>query len=72
MNLCKGICERFKAKDFKGKIRYEIGQKHCSKCSVFISYQKVRCPCCQCILRITPRSNRCRKDFQERKDNSRY
>ena len=72
MNLCKGICVRFKATDFKGKIRYEKGQKHCSKCSIFLVYSEIRCPCCHCILRITPRANRCRKGFQERKNNVRH
>lgn len=64
MNICKGICVRFKAKSYKGKNRYEMGQKCCTKCDIFMFYDDIRCPCCACKLRVTPRGNKSRKKLQ--------
>lgn len=72
MNICKGVCIRFEIKKFNGKIRYENNQKLCTQCNVFIDYADARCPCCRCVLRITPRAGKYRKLFQERKDSFRY
>ena len=46
VNVCKGICNKFKAIGFKGRHRYEKGQKLCPICSEFLEYPGVRCPCC--------------------------
>jgi len=72
MNICKGICLKIEIKKFNGKIRYENNQKLCTQCNVFIDCSDARCPCCRCVLRITPRAGKYRKLFQERKDELRY
>ena len=61
MNICKGICVKFKATESKGGDRYAIGQKLCSKCGLFLFCNDTRCPCCKCVLRITPKSSKFRK-----------
>lgn len=63
VNICKGICIRFKATGHKGKHRYEDGQKLCPVCSEFLRYAGVRCPCCGVKLRKTPRANKARKEI---------
>lgn len=68
MNVCKGICVRFKAIGYKGKHRYEKGQKLCSICASFLDYSGTRCPCCMVKLRITPRENRARKKIHEKRN----
>ena len=68
MNMCKGLCESYKLTSFKSTKRYEENQKRCSKCDVYIVSSDVRCPCCRCKLRITPRENKARKTLLEKKD----
>ncbi len=67
VNVCKGICIRFKAIGFKGKHRYDNGQKLCPTCSKFLTYSGVRCPCFSVKLRSTPRGNRARKEIHEKR-----
>ena len=67
MNVCKGICTRFKAIGYKGRHRYENGQKRCPVCSEFLQCPDVRCPCCGVMLRVTPRANKARKEIQEKR-----
>jgi len=62
MITCKGICVKFKAKNYKGYKRYAAGQKMCPACEIFIVYDDARCPCCKCTLRVTPRSGKARKE----------
>ena len=72
VNLCKGVCERFAIKKFNGKnTRYENNQKRCPICEVYMDWSDIRCPCCRCILRMTPRANKSRKLFHERKNDVR-
>lgn len=61
MNICKGLCERFEAKNISGYTRYESGQKRCSQCSIFIIFLNARCPCCQTKLRLRSRLNKVQK-----------
>jgi len=68
MNTCKGICHEYRATGYKGKHRYENGQKLCSVCSQFLEYAGIRCPCCTVILRTTPRGNRARKEIHEKRE----
>jgi hypothetical protein len=52
---CKGICNRFQAFKSKGKTnlgRYAMNQKRCQMCSIFISYDRLICPCCHYKLRL--------------------
>jgi len=52
---CNGICENFKAtKPHKGG-RYEIGQKRCTSCAIFVYHGGLFCPCCNMRLRHTSR-----------------
>ena len=46
MNVCKGICIEYKAIGYKGRHRYDDGQKRCPICEEFLKYLGVRCPCC--------------------------
>ena len=55
---CKGFCIDFKAKRAPNGSRYEYGQKRCSLCSIFLSIQGARCPCCGAILRTKSRNKR--------------
>ena len=59
---CKGLCEHIKAEKLPNGLKYKSGQKHCTFCSVFVSTPRVRCPCCNGILRTGPRSRRNRLD----------
>jgi hypothetical protein len=40
------------------KIRYEIGQKRCTFCGIFMAIDDVRCICCKAVLRTKPRSKK--------------
>ena len=56
---CRGICEMNQAEPAPNKIRYEIGQKRCTFCGIFLSIQDARCICCKAVLRTKAR---CKKD----------
>lgn len=66
-NVCKGICVQYKALGYKGKHRYEDGQKRCPICEEFIKWDGVRCPCCCVILRITPKDSKARQRMIQKK-----
>ncbi|RDJ31199.1 MAG: hypothetical protein DWQ18_03525 [Crenarchaeota archaeon] len=68
MNSCKGICQKFKAKTYRGKSRYEDGQRRCQTCTIFLKWSKNRCPCCNSLLRITPRANNSRKTLRKKRN----
>ena len=55
---CRNICTRYQAKAVPNKIRYEIGQKRCTFCGIFLTLDDVRCICCKAVLRTKPRSKR--------------
>lgn len=55
---CKGICEDYKGKRVPNGSRYQVGQKRCSMCSVFLTVESLRCPCCGAILRTKSRSKK--------------
>ena len=55
---CKGICLRYEARPAPNKIRYEIGQKRCTFCGLFLKVDDVRCVCCKAVLRTKPRSGK--------------
>ncbi len=67
-SVCKGICNRYKAIGYKGRHRYEDGQKRCPVCEEFLKYLGVRCPCCSVKLRTTPRGNKARKEIHEKRN----
>jgi hypothetical protein len=41
--------------------RYEIGQKRCQICEIFINCSGSRCPCCHTSLRTKPRTKKYRE-----------
>ena len=55
---CKGICMRHKAKPVPNRIRYDIGQKRCTFCGIFLAIDDARCICCKAVLRTKPRSKK--------------
>lgn len=57
---CNGICQTYKAAKPLKISRYEIGQKRCSKCSIFLIWDGVYCPCCNVLLRTKPKTTRSR------------
>jgi len=65
MSMCKGICVRFKATSYQNpKGRYASGQKRCKSCSIFITHDQIRCPCCGHQLRAGPRSRKLRRAYR--------
>lgn len=64
MNVCKGICTKYRAEGYEGRHRYENGQKLCPVCEIFMTYAGIRCPCCGVKLRITPRANKARREIR--------
>ncbi len=50
---CKGVCSREKAEPVKG---FHTGQKYCSVCTIYITTEKIFCPCCKRKYRVKKRS----------------
>ena len=65
--VCKGICTRYKTPKPSRVGRFTDGQKKCRICDIFIKYDGYRCPCCNYILRTSPRG---RSKFIESKEES--
>jgi hypothetical protein len=55
---CRGICQMHKAVPVPNKIRYEIGQKRCTFCGIFLSVEDTRCICCRAVLRTKARGKK--------------
>lgn len=55
-NTCKGICKKYKANKPFGRSRYDVGQKKCQICGIFVKWDGLYCPCCCCKLRTKPRN----------------
>lgn len=55
---CKGICILHQAEPTPNKVRYDMGQKRCTYCGIFILTEKIRCLCCKTILRTKPRGKK--------------
>ena len=51
LNICKGICDRYKTKKVSP---YVNGVVWCSICQVFMKINEDRCPCCHCQARKKP------------------
>jgi len=47
-----------KADPVPNKIRYEIGQKRCTFCGIFLAINDTRCICCKAVLRTKPRGKK--------------
>jgi len=62
--VCKGICIKYKAGKIYGQNnRYEVGQKRCSVCELFIIWDGKHCPCCGYMLRTNPRGTLARRQM---------
>ena len=59
---CKGLCLRYKADPAPNKLRYEIGQKHCTFCGLFLKVNEIRCICCKAVLRTKSRGKKKNKE----------
>ena len=68
VNMCKGICDGYKAVGHGRQNRYENGQKMCPLCEKFLTYAGIRCPCCSVKLRTTPRGNKARKEIHKKRN----
>ena len=55
---CRGICLLHKADPVPNAIRYEMGQKRCTFCGLFLTTEKTRCICCQAVLRTRARGKK--------------
>ena len=55
---CRNICQMHKAEPAANKIRYQLGQKRCTFCAIFLSITDSRCICCKAVLRTNPRSKK--------------
>jgi hypothetical protein len=55
---CRGICQIHKADAVPNKIRYDIGQKRCTFCGIFLDIEDTRCICCKAVLRTRARSKK--------------
>jgi predicted amidophosphoribosyltransferase len=64
---CKGICSNHEVKSpyLIHSGRYELGQKRCSVCEVYLIWDKRFCPCCGTALRAKPRSSRGRNKMAQ-------
>lgn len=61
MQTCRGICNKYKASKPHGYGRYEVGQKRCICCAIYLYWDGIHCPCCRANLRTKPRKLRDRK-----------
>ena len=48
----------YRAVPAANKIRYEIGQKRCTFCGIFLSIKDSRCICCKAVLRTKARGKK--------------
>ncbi|HUT06508.1 MAG TPA: hypothetical protein VMW74_07470 [Nitrosopumilaceae archaeon] len=55
---CRNICLIHKAEAVPNKIRYQIGQKRCTFCGIFLSIKDSRCICCKAVLRTNARGKK--------------
>ena len=55
---CIGICIRYKSTSIPNGLKYKLGQKRCSFCSLFMDTEEIRCPCCKVILRTKPKNKK--------------
>jgi len=58
VQVCNGVCQRLKSDTFTNNLRYGIGQKWCSLCTLFFFTKEYTCPCCKTRLRSKPRSKK--------------
>ena len=69
---CNKICSNYVVKKPGDKKigRYELGQKRCSVCEVFIKFDGKNCPCCGTNLRQKPRNSKGRSKIVEKRNDT--
>ncbi|BDQ30393.1 MULTISPECIES: hypothetical protein [Nitrosopumilus] len=55
---CKGICENLELTPVPTSLRYRLGHKRCTMCSIFVETEKLSCPCCGVRLRTKSRNKK--------------
>ena len=60
---CKGICIQYEGPKVPNGLRYDLGHKRCTYCSLFLDTDENRCPCCKVVLRTKPRNKSKRIEF---------
>lgn len=65
--VCKGICEKYKIPKppANNNGSYEMGNRRCTTCELYIKWDGIYCPCCKAQLRNKPHNSRSRKKLQE-------
>ena len=53
---CKGVCEDYRILGISMNLKYQQGQKRCTICGIFMSFDGNRCPCCKMVLRTKARN----------------
>jgi len=61
---CKGVCTKYKTNKPFGGNRYEIGQKMCSICGIFVMWDGKHCPYCNYTLRTKPKGTKTRHQLR--------
>jgi hypothetical protein len=61
--ICNGTCRRYKVTKPTDNGRYMVGQKRCNSCAIFIRWDGIFCPCCNCRLRVSPRNGFLKRKF---------
>ncbi len=72
--VCKENCAKYRAiRSHPGRSHYysevghyNMGQKRCQVCEIFIMWLGTRCPCCHTTLRTVPRPKKYRQKLQPR------
>ena len=62
---CNGICKEYKVKRHKDRFRYKHGHKRCRVCDIFIKFEGLWCPCCNCRLSLRQRNRKRRNDIHD-------
>lgn len=63
---CRDLCTRIRrTRPGNGKGRYASGQKFCFACDLFLVCEKLRCPCCNSVLRVKPRQRKDKDTFRK-------
>ena len=58
---CKGVCDTLEVDRVPTGLRYKLGHKRCTLCSIFLETDCNRCPCCGVRLRTKSRNKKSRK-----------
>ena len=69
---CNRKCINYKVQPSANNIGRYLTQKRCTICEIFIQWSELRCPCCNSVLRVKPRNNYNRRNFQNNKKIGRY